>query len=83
MMFGLIGILLGRRSKGTLALTVELARVRTVARGKYGVNKKVLDVTLDDGTCHRLLVDDFDRFGAALRDQLASRGTATWQVGAA
>ncbi len=78
MMFGLIGMLLARRAKGKLALTVELSHVRTVARGKYGMNKKILDLTLADGATHRIMVDDFDRFGAALREQLAGR--ATWQV---
>ncbi|MBK9031071.1 MAG: hypothetical protein IPL61_07005 [Myxococcales bacterium] len=79
-MFGLIGMLLGRRAKGTLALTIDLGRVRTVARGKHGLNKKILDVTVDDGQTHRVIVDDFDRFGAALRDQLARQGAAAWQV---
>ncbi len=79
-MFGLIGALLGRRAKGTLALTIDLGRVRTVARGKYGFNKKILDLTVEDGQTHRVMVEDFDRFGAALRDQLATRGTAAWNV---
>ncbi|MBL8625139.1 MAG: hypothetical protein JNK64_27765 [Myxococcales bacterium] len=79
-MFGLIGMLLGRRAKGTLALTIDLGRVRTVARGKYGLNKKILDLTVEDGQTHRVMVEDFDRFGAALRDQLAARGTAAWNV---
>lgn len=82
MMFGLIGMLLGRKSKGTVALAVDLARITAVARGKYGVNKKILDVTVDGGAVHRIMVDDFDRFAAALRDQLAARGTASWQVAA-
>lgn len=79
MMFGLIGMLLARRAKGKLALSIDLAQIRSVARGKYGVNKKILDVTVADGQTHRLMVDDFDRFAAALREQLAGRG-ATWQV---
>ncbi|MEZ4404495.1 MAG: hypothetical protein R3B06_31030 [Kofleriaceae bacterium] len=82
-MFGLIGMLLGRRAKGKLALTVPLGRVRSVTRGKYGLNKKILDVTVDDGQCHRLMVDDFDRFTTALRGQLAAVGTAAWEVASA
>jgi hypothetical protein len=72
-------MLLARRAKGKLALSIDLAQIRSVARGKYGVNKKILDVTVADGQTHRLMVDDFDRFAAALREQLAGRG-ATWQV---
>lgn len=79
MMFGLIGMLLARRAKGKLALSIDLTRVRSVVRGKYGANKKILDVTVDDGQTHRIMIDDFDRFSAALRDQLAGRG-ASWQV---
>lgn len=79
MMFGLIGMLLARRSKGKLALSIDLARVRSVARGKYGVNKKILDITVDDGQTHRIMVDDFEAFADALRGQLAG-GPATWQV---
>lgn len=82
-MFGLIGMLLGRRAKGTLALTIALGRVRTVSRGKYGLNKKILDITVDDGQTHRIIVDDFDRFGDALRAQLAAAGAAQWNVASA
>ena len=82
-MFGLIGMLHGRRAKGTLALTIALGRVRTVSRGKYGLNKKILDITVDDGQTHRIIVDDFDRFGDALRAQLAAAGAAQWNVASA
>ena len=74
-----VSMLFARRAKGKLALSIDLAQIRSVARGKYGANKKILDVTVADGQTHRLMVDDFDRFGAALREQLAGRG-ATWQV---
>jgi len=82
-MFGLIGMLLARRAKGTLALTVALPAVTTVARGKYGLNKKILDVTVADGQTHRIIVDDFDRFAGALREQLARTGGAAWNVASA
>lgn len=83
MMFGLIGALLGRKSKGKLGLAIDLATVRGVARGKHGLNKKVLELTVEGGAVHRLMIDDFDRFSAALREQLSARGSATWNVGPA
>lgn len=80
MMFGLVGVLIGRKTAGKLALTIELASIRAVARGKYGINKKILDVTVDGGVTHRVMVDDFDRFTAALRTQLVSHPAAAWHV---
>jgi hypothetical protein len=62
MMFGLIGALLSRRSAGKQALELEFANISSIARGKYGLNKKILDVKLMDGSEHRLVVDKFDEF---------------------
>ena len=83
MAFGVIGLLIGRKTRHKPVLTVDLGRVKAVARGKHGFNKKVLELTLEDGAVHRVMVDDFDPFGAVLRDQLAQRGSATWNVAAA
>lgn len=83
MAFGVIGMLLGRKSKHKPVLTVDLGRVKAVARGKHGFNKKIFELTLEDGAVHRVMVDDFDRFGGVLRDQLAQRGSAAWNVAAA
>lgn len=71
MMFGLLGALLSMRSRGKRALELELTAISQLARGKYGLNKKILDVTMADGSTHRLMVDKYDDFTAQLRDQLA------------
>ena len=60
MMFGLIGALLGRRSAGKRDLEIEFAKIATVARGKYGLNKKILDFKMSDGSEFRLVIDRFD-----------------------
>lgn len=73
-LFGLLGALIAARTNGKRALTIELATIGEVARGKYGLNKKVLDVKLTDGSEHRLMLDKYDDFVAQLRDQLARRG---------
>ena len=40
-------------------------------------------MTVNDGQTHRVMVDDFDRFGEALRAQLAATGAAQWNVASA
>jgi hypothetical protein len=85
-MFGLIGMLIAARTSGKRALDIDLGAITELARGKYGFNKKVLDLTLADGTAYRITVDKFDDFTAQLRDQLARRGkvestgTERWTV---
>jgi hypothetical protein len=72
LMFGALGMLLSRGTAGKRALDIDLSKVASVARGKYGLNKKVLDVKMTDGTAHRLTVDKFDDFVARLREQVPS-----------
>jgi hypothetical protein len=79
-MFGLIGMLLAMRSRGTVALELELGQISGLARGKYGINKKVLDVTVG-GTTHRLTLDNYDAFAVAVRDAIAQRGRQVVQTG--
>lgn len=74
MMFGALGALLAMLAKGKRALDIELDAVQSVERGKYGLNKKVLDITMADGTVHRLGIDKFDQLSAVLRDQLSRHG---------
>jgi len=71
MMFGALGALLQFLSKGKRELEIDLSKVTSMARSKYGLNKKILDVTLADGTVYRFGFDKFDDFTAKLRDQLA------------
>lgn len=61
MAFGVIGIVLARRAAakgarvravagGDGVLSLPLGHVRSVCRGKFGFNKKVLEVTMSDGS---------------------------------
>lgn len=68
--FGLIGALIARSMQGTRTLDLELGAIASIARGKYGFNKKILDVTMRNGTTHRITVDRFDEMVARLRDAL-------------
>jgi hypothetical protein len=71
---GLIGLLFAAKMRGKRHLDLELSQIRKYARGKYGLNKRVLDVTLADGAMHRLIIDKFDPFVDGLSQQLAARG---------
>jgi hypothetical protein len=71
-MFGLIGLLIAMKLPGKRALELEYAAIAKVARGKYGFNKKILDVTMQDGATHRLSIDHFDEVAARLRDLLGA-----------
>jgi hypothetical protein len=70
LMFGALGMLLSRRTAGKRALDIDLSKIASAVRSKYGFNKKVLDVKMKDGTTHRLTVDKFDDFTARLREQV-------------
>lgn len=89
MMFGLVGMLIARRSRGVLAIDLELTQIATLGRGAFGRNKKVLDLTTTDGAAHRIMVDDFDAFTGQLREQVArcarlvDAGAEQWHVQAA
>jgi hypothetical protein len=77
MMFGALGLLLSRYSPGKRTLDIELSRIASLARGKHGFNKNILDLTLTDGSTHRLSLDRYDDFTAQLRDQLSRRAPLT------
>jgi hypothetical protein len=66
--FGLIGALIARSMKGSRTLDLDLGAITQIARGKYGFNKKILDVTMKDGATHRITVDRFDEMVARLRE---------------
>lgn len=73
LLFGALGMILARSAKGKRADELELARIASVARGKFGLNKKILDVTMNDGSTHRLTIDEFDPFAARLRESVGER----------
>jgi hypothetical protein len=52
-------------------LDLELASITSTARTRWRASGKVLDLTLADGTVHRLIVDRFDAFAAQLGPVLA------------
>ena len=52
-------------------LDLELASIAATARTRWRASGKVLDLTLADGTVHRLIVDRFDAFTAQLGPALA------------
>lgn len=68
--FGALGILISRYTSGKRTLEIELAKVSTLARGKHGFNKNILDITMADGAKHRLSLDRFDEFTAQLTGQI-------------
>src|SRR5688572_13058400 len=85
--FGLIGLLIMRRLKGRLVNVLEFSKIATIGRGKFGFNKKILDVTMADGTTHRFNLDDTS--AARIRAQIGQRarlveaGEERWNVLAA
>jgi len=70
--FGAIGALLSRGARGKRALELPVASIASVARGKYGFNKKILDVTMTDGKTHRISIERFDELCTQLRAQLGA-----------
>ncbi|HUQ05359.1 MAG TPA: hypothetical protein VM261_22810 [Kofleriaceae bacterium] len=68
--FGALGIIISRYTAGKRTLEIELSKVATIARGKHGFNKNILDVTMHDGAKHRLSLDRFDEFTAQLSGQI-------------
>jgi hypothetical protein len=86
LMFGALGMILSRYTAGKRALDIDLGRIATLARGKYGFNKKILDITMADGTSHRLTIDRYEEFTNQLREQIArhahldATGEERWAV---
>lgn len=76
MAFGLIGVLVLRGQKGTRDFEIELHKIASIERGKHGFNKNILDLTLVDGSKHRITVERFDEFSERLRAEHARRATA-------
>ena len=70
--FGALGIILSRYTAGKRTLELELAKIASTERGKHGFNKNILDITMKDGTKHRLSLDHYDDFTAQLRARLPS-----------
>ena len=86
---GLLGFLLARWLAPKLVVDLPLAQIATLARGKFGLNKKILDLTATDGASYRLTITDYDAFTARLREQIALQarllddGEERWRVLAA
>jgi hypothetical protein len=74
-MFGFIGALLSMKG-GKRLFDLDLTQIATLQRAKFGINTKVLDVTMADGAKHRFLINKFDDFTNELKSQLAKTGRA-------
>ena len=72
MLFGLIGALLARSSKGKPTLSIKLANIRSFERQRQGLTTKVLCFKLANGTEHRLKIEKFNPFLAQLTNRLSS-----------
>src|SRR5258705_12451776 len=75
-MFGLIGLLFARSIRGTRELELPLAKIATIVRGAYGLDKKGMNIKMVDGTVHRISVERFDELAARLDDAMGGRGIA-------
>jgi hypothetical protein len=84
---GLIGAILSRVLRGKRTIDLPYTMIATLGRGKFGFNKKVLDVTTVEGQTYRFNMDDASaslvRARVAERAQLVETGAEKWQVLAA
>ncbi len=82
--FGLIGILIARKAQGKCIFALELSNIAVIGRGKFGLNKKVLEVTMFDGEHYRFSISDAKadliRNHLAQWSQLVEAGPDKWQV---
>ncbi len=76
-MFGAIGMLLSRGAKGKLALSLEYANMQKLERKKFGLNNKIVEITMADGATHKLIVDKFDDFIERVRGQVPQQVAVT------
>ena len=53
---------------------VELGDIKSIARGKQGINKNVIIMTLIDGTEYKLICSKFDKWMQAFADAYAANG---------
>ena len=72
----------------TYAIEIPEGDDEAIARGKYGFNKNILDVTMRDGVAHRITIERYDDFTTRLRAELARHasliedGEQRWKVSA-
>jgi hypothetical protein len=80
---------LGSLVKGTRTFELDYTQIKELARGKFGINIKTLEITMADGTQHRFTLKNYDEFTTELRNQIAKHaklidaGGERWQVVAA
>lgn len=81
---GLLGIWLSRRSQGKRMVDVALSDVAVIGRGKFGLNKKVLEITTVGGDQYRFSIADdkaaLIRGHVGAWSQLVEAGEDKWQV---
>jgi len=57
---------------------VELGDIKSIARGKQGLNKNVIMMTLTDGTEYKLICSKFDKWMHAFAEAYAANGRFTF-----
>jgi hypothetical protein len=57
---------------------VELGDIKSLARGKQGINKNVIMMTLNDGTEYKLICTKFDDWMRAFEEVYQSNGRYTF-----
>lgn len=57
---------------------VELGDIKSLARGKQGINKNVIMMTLNDGTEYKLICTKFDDWMRAFEEAYQSNGRYTF-----
>jgi hypothetical protein len=58
----MLGLLQPRNGTTHRALDIDLASITRVQRGRFRATGKVLELSLADGTSHRVIVDRYDAF---------------------
>jgi hypothetical protein len=70
--FGLLGALLKSKiEKSNVIFDLEFKDVQTVAQGKQGINKNVLEITDRQNVTHRITVKNYPEWEAAIKGKMA------------
>jgi hypothetical protein len=82
--FGLLGLWISRKAQGKRVLDLELSKIAVIGRGKYGLNKKIVEITMTTGEQYRFNLGDdkaaLIRNHVAQWNQLVEAGPEKWQV---
>jgi len=59
---------------------VELGDIKSIARGKQGINKNVIIMTLTDGTEYKLICSKFDKWMQAFEEAYQANGRYSFNM---